>query len=179
MSGLFITFEGIDGCGKTTQLKLAEGYLGLAASTYDLPVEIAYDNLEVRVPDATSRALLSCEPEPYDEEAEPTATTLPTATPTSAPAPSGGNVFEFHNYTGDQSCHFEFWGPASYSMDVGVGETKVIREVPNGEYGWKTFITGIGESSGNSPVKMVSDGRCVITCSKRDGGYYTGSDCTP
>jgi hypothetical protein len=130
--------------------------------------------------------LLACEPEPYDDEDEetPTATTVPTVVPTSPPEPtaapsSGGNVFEFHNYTGDQSCHFEFWGPASYSMDVGVGETKVIQEVPNGEYGWKTFITGIGESSGNSPVKMVSGGRCVITCSKRDGGYYTGSDCTP
>ncbi|MFP4396284.1 MAG: protein kinase domain-containing protein [Anaerolineales bacterium] len=175
---------------------VAEGYLGLAASTFDAPVEIAFDNLELRVPSLTSRAQLSCRPESYSAGAETetetetasTATPRPTAAPTTAPtsppeptaAPSsGGNVFEFHNYTGDQSCHFEFWGPASYSVDVGVGESKVIRNVPNGEYGWKTFITGIGESSGNSPVKMVSGGRCVITCSKHDGGYYTGSDCTP
>ncbi len=170
---------------------VAEGYLGLAASTFDAPTEIAFDNLEVRAPSLTSRAQLSCRPEFYGEETEaaPPATSRPTAAPTAAPTsppepttappPSGGNVFEFHNYTGDQSCHFEFWGPASYSVDVGVGESKVIRNIPNGEYGWKTFITGLGESSGNAPVKMVAGGRCVITCSKHDGGYYTGSDCTP
>ena len=163
---------------------VAEGYLGLAASTFDAPVEIAFDNVELRAPSLTSRAQLSCRPESYGEETEAETETASTPTPrptaaTSSPEPSGGNVFEFHNYTGDQRCHFEFWGPASYSVDVGVGESKVIRDISNGEYGWKTFITGIGESSGNSPVKMVAGGRCVITCSKHDGGYYTGSDCTP
>jgi len=109
----------------------------------------------------------------------PVHTATPTVRPSATTPPSAGNVFEFVNYTNDQSCHFEFWGPAAYSVDVAAGSSKTITNIPNGEYGWKTFITGVGESRGNTPVRMTPGGRCTITCSKRNGNYYTGSTCTP
>jgi len=111
--------------------------------------------------------------------ATPAHTATPTARPPATAPPRAGNVLEFYNYTDDQSCHFELWGPASYSVDVGAGSSKTITGVPNGEYGWKTFITGVGESRQTTPVRMTTGGQCTITCSKRGGNYYTGSNCTP
>ncbi len=176
--GVYVNGECV-GSGESPQVSKG-GTIGLVISTEEQPATVAYDDLIIQIPDEDSESLLVCQAVPYfvEEEATepPPAATAPPAT--SAPPPrTGGNTFNFVNRTPDQSCHFELWGPASYSVDVQAGQSNVISNVPNGEYGWKTFITGVGESTGNTPANMTTGGQCTFTCSKSDSGYYTNGWC--
>jgi serine/threonine protein kinase len=147
------------------------GEIGLVISSEDAgTVKVAYDELSIRWPDAESRALLGCTPTLYESAPGD-------ASQNGGSGGGGGNTLTFLNQTADKSCHFELWGPASYSLDVGAGGSDTRASAPSGEYGWKAFITDVGESSANAPANLRAGGGCTFTCYEEGGSYYTHHWC--